>query len=218
MPAAGSRPRTPWPPCPASHPRPDSLGKSKPSHSGGDATSNSETLSATSLAIPATPTPGPLTSTNAPEPEATTTPTPSASSAEPGPTSSGDAGKTTSPTTRTATTPSNESSTNKPPRPPNAVEVDTGQLMPRQCLAVGVVVASVWTRRTVRVGLPGAVDVGPGGLGRRREWSRRGLHRPACMDRGVRPRCGLDWSGSHFGAVCWRRPHSTFCHACLLYT
>ena len=128
-PAASSPPPTRWPPWPVSHPRPGSPARSKPSPSGGDATNNSATPSATSPATPDTTTPGPPTSTTAPSPADTTTPTPSASSAAPGHTSSGAAGKTTSPTTPAKHRALQTFSTTPPSKPPKRPGVDTGQLM-----------------------------------------------------------------------------------------
>ena len=85
-------------------------------------------------------------------------------------------------------------------------------LVPRHGLVAGAGSAASRLRRALRVRISDPARAGreiAGGSGR----TRRGLHRPARVGRGLSARCGLDRARSHLGPARRRRPHSTRRHA-----
>ncbi len=86
------------------------------------------------------------------------------------------------------------------------------RLVPRLGVAAGVDPAPAGAGRPVRVRLPGPAGLRRRGA-RRAVGTRRRLHRPARVGRGVHPRRGLDRAGPDVGAVRRRGPHPAGGHA-----
>ncbi len=80
------------------------------------------------------------------------------------------------------------------------------RLLPGLRVAVGVDPAPAGAGRPVRVRLPGAAGIRRRGAGRA-VGARRRLHRPARLDRGLHPGCGLDRAGPDLGTVRRGGPH-----------
>ncbi len=94
---------------------------------------------------------------------------------------------------------------------PRAHPADQDRVMPGLGLVARVGVAAVRPGRAVRVGVSGATDLRRGSH-RRALRSGGRLHRPACLDRGLRSRGGLDRAGSDLGPVRRGGAHSPSRH------
>jgi hypothetical protein len=85
------------------------------------------------------------------------------------------------------------------------------RLLPRQRLAAGADPARDGTGGALRVRLPDPAARRPGSARRPQRRGRR-LYRPACVDRGLRPRRRLDRARPHLGHAGQRRPYSARLH------